>query len=318
MAQRLYLAMFLLMPLHPVWGQTTEIAPYEVIPLWNGTAPGSEDYTAEERSEERGDPSLPNRWVTEISRPTLTLILPEQRQSATAGIVICPGGGYGGLAFDKEGIEIGEWFRDRGMAAFVLKYRCGGGPHQHPVPLSDVQRAMQYVRHHADRWNIDPKRIGVMGFSAGGHLASTIATHFETDQTLDDTSLERTSSRADFAVLIYPVISMREQITHGGSRQNLLGQSPSDDQVELLSNDEQVTQDTPPTFLVHATDDRAVPVANSLRYYEALVKNEVPAELHVFEQGGHGFGMRSDLPVNQWPELLQIWLENHELMEATN
>ncbi|TWU30252.1 alpha/beta hydrolase [Bythopirellula polymerisocia] len=292
-----------------------QVASQQVIDLWNGDAPGSEDFTDIETSEERGEPGVPNSWVTQVKQPTLTLFPASSEKNSKTAVIVCPGGGYGGLAFDKEGNEVAQWFADRGVTAFVLKYRHGGGPHQHPVPLSDVQRAMRIVRSSANVLGYQPDRIGVMGFSAGGHLASSIGTHFDSgDESAEDT-IDRKSCRPDFLILIYPVISMDSEITHGGSRNNLLGDQPADKVVELMSNELQVTDDTPPTFLVHATDDGAVPVENSLRFYRALVDHKVPAELHVFDEGGHGFGMRQkEKPVGEWPHLLENWLGSRGLI----
>ena len=231
-------------------------------------------------------------------------------------MIVCPGGGYGGLAFDKEGENICEWLAHRGVTAFTLKYQHGGGAHQHPVPLADAQRAVRWVRGHADEYGIDLDRIGVMGFSAGGHLASTVGTHFQPGNPEADDPVERHSSRPDFLVLVYPVISMDEAFTHSGSRVRLLGKSPDAELVANLSNDLQVTDTTPPTFLVHASDDQAVPVEHSLRFYRALTAHGIPAELHVYQQGGHGFGMlQRDLPVDHWPAVFEAWLKSRKLIQ---
>jgi acetyl esterase/lipase len=286
-----------------------------VITLWDGVAPGSEKFTGEEQAEERGDDNLPNAWITGVSKPTLTVVAPPEAERNGTAMVICPGGGYGGLAWDKEGLEIGQWLADRGVTTFVLKYRHGGGVHQHPVPLSDIQRAMRIVRSQADAWKIVPERVGVMGFSAGGHLASSAGTHFDLGNKSSSDAVEQQSCRPDFMVLIYPVISMDAKITHGGSMANLLGEKPTDALVALMSNDLQVTEQTPPTFIAHATDDGAVPVENPLLFYRALVEHKVPAELHIFEKGGHGFGMRQQGPVEEWPSLLANWLKGRELIE---
>jgi acetyl esterase/lipase len=233
-----------------------------------------------------------------------------------AAVVICPGGGYGGLAMAKEGLEVAQWMQKRGIAGFVLRYRCGGGKNQQPVPLRDAQRALRMVRSRAKEWNVDPDRIGILGFSAGGHLASTAATMFDDGDAGSNDPVARMASRPDFAVLVYPVISMAEGVTHGGSRQNLLGPDADMELVERWSTDRQVTAKTPPTFLIHASDDEAVPVKNSLLFYEALVKHGNPAELHVYEEGGHGFGMlRGDRPADQWPELLEAWLKIRGLIK---
>lgn len=286
-----------------------------VITLWDGVAPGSEQFTGEEQNQQRSDSGRSDIWVTGVSQPTLTVVAPPEEERNGTAVVICPGGAYAGLSFDKEGLEVGRWFADLGVTAFVLKYRHGGGVHQHPVPLSDIQQAVRLVRSQADQWKIMPERIGVMGFSAGGHLASSAGTHFDAGNKDSTDVIERQSCRPDYVVLVYPVISMDPAITHGGSRTNLLGENPDEKLVALMSNDLQVTDKTPPTFIVHASDDGAVPVANALRFYEACVAHKVPAELHVFEKGGHGFGMRQKGPVEEWPNLLANWLKSRELAE---
>jgi acetyl esterase/lipase len=286
-----------------------------VITLWDGVAPGSEQFVGKEQIEQRGDATLSNNWISGVSQPTLTVIAPPEAERNGTGIVICPGGGYGGLAWDKEGLEIAQWLADLGVTTFVLKYRHGGGVHRHPVPLSDVQRAMRVVRSQAAAWKIVPDRVGVMGFSAGGHLASSVGTHCDLGNKGSSDPVEQQSCRPDFMVLIYPVILMDEGHTHAGSRLNLLGEKPDDALVSLMSNDLQVTEETPPTFMAHASDDGAVPVENALRFYRALVEHKVPAELHIFEKGGHGFGMRQKGPVEEWPKLLANWLQSRELVE---
>jgi acetyl esterase/lipase len=287
-----------------------------VITLWDGVAPGSEQFTGEEQSEQRSDGGRSDIWVTGVNKPTLTVVAPPEAERNGSAVVICPGGAYAGLSFDKEGLEIGQWFADMGITAFVLKYRHGGGVHQHPVPLSDIQRAVRLVRSQADQWKIVPERIGVMGFSAGGHLAASAGTHFDAGTKDANDLVKQQSCRPDFLVLVYPVISMDSTITHGGSRTNLLGEKPDEKLVALMSNELQVTDKTPPTFIVHASDDGAVPVANALRFYQACVDHKVPAELHMFEKGGHGFGMRQKgIPVEEWPSLLANWLKSRGLAE---
>jgi acetyl esterase/lipase len=237
-------------------------------------------------------------------------MLPPEEKRSGAGVVICAGGGYSILAFEKEALEIGSWMNDRGIAAFCLKYRCGGEPNGHPIPLEDGLRGMRLVRSRAADWGIDTDRIGIMGFSAGGHLAASISTLSDDGDKQAEDPIERFGSRPNFSLLIYPVISMQE-ITHGGSRRQLLGEDPAEELIERLSCDRQVSDQTPPAFLVHATDDEAVKVANSLRYYEALVAHAIPVELHVFAEGGHGFGMRpTGKPVDMWPQLAEAWLKS--------
>lgn len=289
---------------------------WETIPLWNGPAPGSEQFTGTESSEARGQPGQMDRWVTGVSQPTLTIVPARPEVASGTALIICPGGGYGGLSWDKEGIDVAKRYAEVGVTGFVLKYRHGGGPHQHPVPLSDAQRAVRIVRSRAAEWKLQPDRIGVMGFSAGGHLAASVGTHFDAGQPDAADPIDRAGCRPDYLVLIYPVITMDSAITNNGSKLNLLGKNPTPELVKLMSNDEQITDATPPAFLVHATDDTTVPVANSLRFYEALVAHKVPAELHVFAVGGHGFGMRKpDLPVGEWPQLLENWLRSRKLIQ---
>jgi acetyl esterase/lipase len=256
-------------------------------------------------------------WTERVTRsPGITPFLPEEGRRTGAAVVICPGGGYSGLAMEKEGLEVARWMRDRGIAGIVLRYRCGGGPNQQPVPLEDAQRAIRTVRSHAQDWGVDPRRVGILGFSAGGHLASSAATMFDAGDAQNADPIEQQSSRPDFAVLVYPVISMEDGATHGGSRKNLLGENANEKLVDHWSTYRRVSDKTPPTFLVHASDDGGVPVKNSLLFYEALVNHHVPAELHIYEVGGHGFGMlRGDRPADKWPEQLQPWLASHGILK---
>ncbi len=295
------------------------------IPLWSGVAPGSEDFKGEEVYKKREHRGEEIGWVEGTSKPTLTVYLPTglkgpstgHNAGPSAGIVICPGGGYGGLAIDHEGHVLARWLCERGMAAGVLKYRCGGGLHQHPIPLDDAQRALQLMRSRAKEWNIDPDKIGVSGFSAGGHLASSAGTHFVEANAAAEDPLERVSSRANFLVLAYPVITLQEKgVTHEGSKKRLFGENPDEDLARHLSSELQVTADTGPTFLVHANDDKGVLPENSLRFYQALRKHKIPVELHIYEEGGHGFGLyRSDQPAARWPDLLEGWLRGRGLIE---
>ncbi len=225
-------------------------------------------------------------------------------------VVICPGGGYQVLAMGHEGHAVAKWFNSMGYTAAVLKYRLPSKGYRHPAPMQDVQYAIQTMRAKSAEWHLNPEKIGVFGSSAGGHLASTAATHFLAgDSTAEDPVL-RVSSRPDFLVMLYPVISMDTAITHGGSRVSLIGPEPSKELVELMSNELQVTPETPPTFIIHADDDKVVRAENSVRFYLALREAGVPAELHIFKTGGHGFGFvdHRTLPVHQWPDLLKDWL----------
>lgn len=263
--------------------------------LWEGRAPGA-----------LGD--------TERDQPTITVFLPEGVSTNRSAVVVCPGGGYGALAFDHEGIQVARWLNSLGIGAVILRYRYGPS-YGHPIPLGDAQRAIRMTRWHADAWGIDPDRIGIMGFSAGGHLASTAGTHFDTGIPDREDEIDRVSSRPDFMILIYPVISMLEGVTHEGSRNNLLGGQPGPELVWHLSNEKQVSPDTPPTFLVHTTEDEAVPVENSLRFYRALLEAGVPTEMHIFERGKHGFGLApGDRVLSTWPGQAALWLETHGLI----
>lgn len=258
--------------------------------------------------------------------PTLTPVLaPPEKANGTA-VVVCPGGGYSGRATDHEGKQIAAWLNERGVHAFILKYRTAQEsaitPPLQPGPMLDVQRAIRIVRSSAKDHGIDPSRIGVWGFSAGGHLASTAATHFDAGKKDADDPIERASCRPDFAILAYPVISMENDVTHGGSRNNLLGNTPEEKLVEFYSNDKQVTKDTPPTFLFHTKADTAVKIKNSELFYEACKKHNVPAELFVVEKGRHGVGLGNDArsakespEVAQWPTKLEAWLKGRKLLE---
>ncbi len=298
--------------------------PFLEIPLWPGVAPGSEEFAGEEVYLKREYKGKEIGWLSGVSQPTLMVYLPtaqkplpEAEKEPIAGIVICPGGGYAGTAIDHEGHVLAKWLRDRGMVAGVLKYRCGGGLHKHPIPLNDAQRALRMMRSRASEWNLDPNKIGVAGFSAGGHLASTAGTHFVEGDPRAKDPLERSSTRANFMILGYPVISMqKERVTHQGSKKNLLGENPNEDLVRYLSNELQVNGYTGPTFLVHADNDTGVLAENSLLFYQALREHNVPAEIHIYETGSHGFGMyRGDLPADRWPDLLEGWLKGRGLIK---
>jgi len=240
--------------------------------------------------------------INKVQVPQLEVYLPNKKGATGQAVIICPGGGYSILAYDWEGTDIAKLFNAHGIAAFVLKYRLpdslsSSAPDQ--VPLMDAKQAMHIVRSRAGEWNINPNKIGIMGFSAGGHLASTLSTHFEE------------STRPNFSILIYPVISMDKHIAHMGSRNNLIGKNPTDEMIKLYSNELQITSKTPPTFIVHATDDNAVPVENSLNYYQGLKKNGVSAEMHIFPTGGHGFALGLGKgSLEKWPSLLFDWMKD--------
>lgn len=260
----------------------------EWVPLWKDGAPGQ-------------------NGSTDLDTPAYIVRLPKENNTGVA-IVVCPGGGYGHLAVDHEGYQVADWLNENGIAAIITRYRYS--PYRHPVPLMDAQRAIRTVRHHAKEWNIDPNKVGILGFSAGGHLSSTVATHHETVNPIENDPIDQLSSRPDFAVLIYPVISFTTEYTHKGSMRNLLGDNPDEELVKSLSNELQVTKDTPPTFLMHTFDDTGVPPENSILFYLALRKAGVPAEMHIYEPGKHGFGLALNDPVlSSYPPRIIDWLK---------
>jgi len=247
----------------------------------------------------------------EIDKPSLTYYLADKAKANGTAVVVCPGGGYRGLAMDHEGNQIAEWLNARGVSAFILKYRLGPRYH-HPSMMNDVHRAVRMVRSQGADLGVNPDRIGVWGFSAGGHLASTAATHFEAGKPDAADPIDRVSTRPDFAILAYPVISFTTEYVHKGSRENLLGANPDPKLVEWLSSELQVTPQTPPTFLFHTTEDKGVPPQNSILFYLALRKNGVPAEMHIYEKGPHGGGLAPKDPVlSTWPGRLEQWMKVH-------
>jgi acetyl esterase/lipase len=253
------------------------------IPLWPDGAPGALG---------KNDKDI----------PTLTPYLPEPGKATGAAIVICPGGGYGGLA-PHEGVDYARFLNEQGIAGFVLKYRLGSSGYRHPVMLQDAARAVRTVRTRAADWKLNPNQVGIMGSSAGGHLASTLLTHFDSGQPSSSDPIERQSSRPDLGILCYPVITMGT-FTHQGSKNNLLGKNPSEDLVRNLSNETQVTRETPPVFIWHTWEDTAVPVENSLQFADALRKAGVAFDLHIYQKGAHGLG----LGTREWnPEQRHPW-----------
>lgn len=266
-------------------------APLQPLPLWPDGAPGA-------------------LGTADKDIPTLTPYLPEPDQATGAAIVVCPGGGYGGLA-PHEGNDYALWLNQHGVAAFVLKYRLGSNGYRHPAMLQDAARAVRLVRANAGEWKVDPKRVGIMGSSAGGHLASTLLTHFDAGDPNATDPVERQSSRPDLGILCYAVITMG-QYTHEGSKRNLLGNSPSPELVDLLSNEKQVTKDTPPCFIWHTWEDGAVPVENSLQFAVALRKAGVRFALHIYQKGGHGMGLADKPPFahpHPWAADCLFWLK---------
>ncbi|MBA4030542.1 MAG: alpha/beta hydrolase [Planctomyces sp.] len=241
--------------------------------------------------------------------PYLSVYPADPARSTKAAIVVCPGGGYGGLAKSHEGHEIGQWLNSLGISAYVLTYRHAPA-YKDPVPRLDVQRAIRLVRAQADEAKLDANKIGVLGFSAGGHLASTAATQFDAGTPEAKDPIDRLSSRPDFAILCYPVITMEQGVTHGGSRKNLLGDAPDEEDVKRMSSELRVTPQTPPTFLWHTEEDTAVLPENSQRFYAAMLKHGVPGELHVFQKGRHGIGLgKNQGTASAWPTLCAEWLK---------
>lgn len=250
----------------------------------------------------------------DVDKPSLWVYPADKKLANGTGVVICPGGGYGILAVDHEGTQVAKWYNRIGVTAFVLKYRLAPR-YKHPAPMQDVQRAIQYVRSHAKEYHLTPHRIGVAGFSAGGHLASTAATHFVEAKPDAKDPIERVSSRPDFAVLAYPVITMTQDFGHAGSKRNLLGENASDDLAKLMSNELQVTPKSPPTFLFHTGDDTGVPVENALAFYASCRKHKVPAELHVYQFGPHGVGLApGSSSLTTWKDHVHDWLRNSGLL----
>ncbi len=281
-------------------------------PLWPEGAPGAQ-------GSETGD----KFHAGDV--PTITLYSPPEEKATGAVFVVCPGGGYGFLATDHEGREVAEWLNSLGVAAVVLKYRLGP-KYRHPAMLQDAQRAIRTVRAKAGEWGLDPARVGIIGFSAGGHLASTASTHFDKGNPEASDPIERQSSRPDRAVLVYPVITAQPPVGHAGSFKNLLGDNPSEEMLRNLSNETQVTKDTPPTFLAHTNEDTGVPAENALLYVLALRKAGVPVELHLFEKGRHGLGLglgtgwaehkiAPEPSFAVWPTLCATWLKNQGFLD---
>ena len=248
-------------------------------------------------------------------KPTLTVWLPEKEKRVGTAIVVCPGGGYSHLATDHEGVPVARWLNKLGVAAIVLEYRHKGRGYQHPAPLQDAQRAIRTVRARAEEFGVKPDRIGILGFSAGGHLASTAGTHFDAGNPKAADPIERFSCRPDFMILCYPVIALGESYTHRGSQKNLLGKRPDPKLVRSLSSEKQVTKTTPPTFLFTTTEDTSVSPENSIRFYQALRKAGVSAELHIYEKGRHGQGLfqgkRHVSGPDAWPTACENWLRIH-------
>jgi len=289
---------------------TGNLKAQEVIPLYNGPIPNSISNSMKE---------ITLNWdgqfggYKSISQPTLEIYLPAKEQANGSAVVICPGGGYGMESYRLEGLNIARTFINHGTAAFILKYRLPSDsimPDKSIGPLQDAQQAVKVVRERAAEWNINPDMIGIMGFSAGGHLASSEGTHFDTCLIPNE---KHTSIRPDFMILVYPVISMTDKLTHAGSRKNLLGDNLSAEKIDFFSNELQVTDQTPPTYLTHTGDDSVVDVDNSIAFYEALRHHHVPAEMHIYPKGNHGFVL--SIPPEEWMKPLFQWMKTNSWMK---
>jgi acetyl esterase/lipase len=293
---------------------TSILAAQQVIPLYDGEIPNAKPCS------EKDHEFIDTSWiktgiliVDHITKPTLTVYEPLKEKRNGAAVIICPGGGYGVLAAGHEGVDVAKVFNNAGVTAFVLRYRLPKDEcmnNKEYVPLMDAQEAIYFVRSHAQQYHLDINKIGIMGFSAGGHLASTAGTHFDPVRK----ELTNANIRPDFMLLIYPVISFNDTIGHLGSRDNLIGKDPDKKLVHLFSNEEQVTSQTPPTFLVHASDDDGVIPENSIRFYQALLKNKIPAELHLYEHGGHGFGLNNTTTNEDWFKSCIDWMRSNKLI----
>ncbi|SFD11272.1 alpha/beta hydrolase [Algibacter pectinivorans] len=282
------------------------MAQNEILNLWE-TIPNHK-HTAENEGVEIKD--VKRVFLTKT--PTIEVFLPSKRSLNGKAVLICPGGGYRYLAYDWEGTDVAKWLNSKGIAAFVLKSRLPLSKSlitPHEAPLQDAQRAIRLLRANADKWHINPNKIGVIGFSAGGHLASTLGTQFDAPNSFKEQSMDTISARPDFVALIYPVITMQDDFTHKGSQTNLLGSNPDDALKARFSNELQVTKDTPPTFLVHAGDDMVVPVENSLKLYNALKINGIKTEMHIYPYGSHGFGLAIGQGyLESWTNRFYDWL----------
>lgn len=287
------------------------IAQNKPIPLWPNDIPNSQ---ASDEEINYGDRDI--IWMTGVQVPDIDVYLPTKKIATGQAVLICPGGGYAGLAYDWEGTDIAKWLNSKGVAGIVLKYRL---PISKSVvtgkdaPLMDAQRAMRIIRNHAAEWNIDPTKLGVMGFSAGGHLASTLTMHHDNVLVKDYDSLDTLSAKPSFQILVYPVITFSPADRHNGSKENLIGKDATDELIHYYSSENHVTEETPPSFLIHSTDDKAVPVENSLLMYAALKEKNIPVEMHIYPYGGHGFALALGQGyLESWTDRLSDWLKHLE------
>jgi acetyl esterase/lipase len=282
----------------------------QIIQLWSDEMPNYQDVGEMEVGSEIAD----MEHFSLVTNPTITVFLPAKKNRTGQALLVIPGGGYQAVVHRWEGTDIAKWLNANGIAAFVLKYRLPNAKHNivsHKSPLLDASQAMKIIRKNAEKWSIDKNNLGVIGFSAGGHLASTLGTHYDRDGNSNKTEFDKISSRPDFMVLMYPVITMDTAFTHRGSRNNLLGNNPSQELIDYYSNEKQITKNTPPTFLVHTSDDAVVPVENSIQFYRALQKNGVKSEMHIYEHGKHGFALANGKgSLKSWRSRCIDWLEN--------
>jgi acetyl esterase/lipase len=291
----------------------TALAETPVIPLWPEGVPAAVRADAPAAQGPIGAEKIEDGRITQVSFPTLAVFAPAVDRPNGTAVIICPGGGYSHLSAAREGSQYANWLSTLGVTAFVLKYRLL--EYGHPAPLQDVLRAVRLVRSRAVEFKINPDRIGVMGSSAGGHLAASAGTLFDHADGKTGAVLDRVSARPDFLILLYPVISMADGVTHEGSRRSLLGAKPSADAFALNSLENHVTAATPPTLLIHTQEDQAVPIENSIRFFQALTRAHVPAEFYAFEHGGHGMGMNDGLgTASDWPKRAEEWLRNRGLL----
>jgi acetyl esterase/lipase len=295
------LFILLTIPLHLLVAQ-------EEFPIWKNGIPGqipNSEVTEYNTGALKSDEIL---RVHQVTTPTLKAFWAPNKQTKNPAVLICPGGGYKILAIDHEGYQIAEWLTSIGITAFVLKYRLPDDrimTNKKIGPLQDAQKALRIIRENASQWNIDSDQIGVMGFSAGGHLAASLSVHYNDEVYPESKSI---SARPNFSILMYPVISFQKEITHAGSRKNLIGDNPSQEDIDYFSNELQIDKNTPPTLLIHSVDDKAVPIENSLRYFEKLKQFSISAELHAFTDGGHGYGLGTRGTNTMWSKNAEIWL----------
>lgn len=281
--------------------------------IWGDNVPGPKIEGIAERVEYRKNPNLPiDRAIYSVSVPRMEMFVPKAEKRTKTAVIVCPGGGYNGIVVDKEGYSTAKWLNSIGVTAFVLKYRLK--EYGYPWPIADLQQAIRVVRTRADEFGVAADKIGVAGFSAGGHLASSGSVHWQHDFLKDAPATD--NLRPDFSILAYPVISFQPEIGHNGSKINMLGENPDQKMVDMLSNELHIDAKTPPAFLFHAQDDKVVPVENSILYYQAMVKADVNGQLHIFSKGGHGF---ATAPTNEslsiWMKLCENWLKNSGFLE---